>query len=138
MNLIKWLFSRKYRIFYKKFRDTQVAIWEQEFKVAKSRQVREGIRTDRERAIDALAQVSASLEGAKQKKQPKETIQSLEKEKTYFAESVKRYEAQMQMIDDQIRGVAASGDNPGQQGINDTIGMLAELREMYRQFLKDI
>jgi predicted nucleic acid-binding Zn-ribbon protein len=128
------MFNPKKRLFKKKIKDVQNSIWEFEFKVSKSRQVREGIRQDRDRQLEAAERVAATLKG----EEDKAKIEALTKELTIFTENAKRFEQQMQMIDDQIQGIPAKDDNPGQQGINDTLKSLAELREMYKDHIKSL
>ncbi len=121
-------------MFAKKISDVQISIWELDFKVAKSRQIREGVRQDRERAVEALQQVTAKLAGT-----ANETDKAaLQKEADGFTENVRRYEAQIKMIDEQIVGKPAAGEDPGVEGINDRIRALSELREMYKQYLTTI
>lgn len=126
--------SRKYRFFKHKIDAVQEAIWEQDFKVSKSKQIREGIREDRERAIEAVQKVTAAIHAEKDKSEKS----ALEKEKEAFTDNVKRYEGQMKMIDEQINGVPAKGEDPGIEGIKDRIKALAELREMYKQYIASL
>lgn len=130
--MLKKLFNKKYRFFSGKVFDVTRSIWEYEFKIAKTLQVREGIRQDRDRAIEAIIQIDARLKGSKDKKEK----DVLTKELDGMKENVRRYEAQMTMLDNQVNGVKAEGNNPGEQGLNDTIASLAELREMYKSYLK--
>lgn len=134
MNILKYATSKKYRVFAKKMRDVQISIWELDFKIAKSRQIREGVRQDRERMMGALV----NLEAAYKDEKDKARLATLDTEKAALTENARRYEAQIRMVDEQINGVAAEGDNPGQEGILDRIRALAELREMYKQYLTTI
>lgn len=134
MKVLKYLTSKKYRFFAKKVRDVQYNIWDLDFKVAKSRQVREGVRQDRDRCIEAVQNIETKIKEAKEG----DDIQKLTAERDGIADNARRFEAQMKMIDDQIQGVPAEGTNPGQQGINDTIRSLAELRNMYREHMAQI
>ncbi len=127
------MFNRKKRFFKKKVNDVQASIWEFEFKVSKSRQVREGVRLDRDRAVEAIARVESAIEGAE-----KEKKEGLEKEMAYLNDNVRRYEAQMKMIDDQINGIPANGEDPGEQGILETIKGLVELKSMYQDYITHI
>lgn len=134
MNYIKYATNRKYRIFAKKIKDVDATIWDFEFKVAKSRQVREGVRQDRDRAVEAALHVGRQLEA----KPAGVDLKKLESDKAALEDNAKRYEAQMKMVDEQINGVPAKGVDPGQQGILDTIASLVELREMYKSYLNTI
>lgn len=128
------MFNKKKKFFKQKIEAVQKTIWDLEFKVAKSGQVREGIRQDRDRAKEHLNILEARLKN----KLEKEEKAKLEAEKTKFEDDVKRYEAQMQMIDAEINGVKAEGSNPGQAGILDTLASLAELKQMYHQHIKTL
>lgn len=136
MNLLTWLLSRKYRYFNRKVIDVQNSIWEYEFKVNKSRQIREGIRQDRDRAMETSQQIEVALK-AEKKGEKKE---SLEKELATFIDSVKRYEAQMKMIDAQIQGGEdnRSESNPAGIGVLEQIKSLTELKLMYIDYLSRI
>lgn len=128
------MLSRKYRYFARKVVAVQNSIWEVDFKIAKSRQIREGVRQDRDRAVEAAQQITAAIAAAVDDAQKAE----LEKQHEAQLENKRRYEAQIKMIDDQINGVPASGENPGQEGLMDTLKAYAELREMYKSFLNSI
>lgn len=134
MNIIKHITNRKYRFFARKVKDVTASIWEYEFKVAKSRQVREGVRQDRDRSLEAVAQIQARIGGSTDP----EEMKALEMEKAVHEDNAKRYEAQMRMIDEQINGTPVNGEDAGTQGIMDTIAGLAELRLMYQDYLKRI
>ena len=136
MNILKWLTSEKYRFFYTKFRNVQKSMWELDFKIAKARGLREGIRQDRDRAIEASGNIDNRLKSGETL--DADTSAQLLKQKDDLLDSVKRYEAQMKMIDNQINGVPAEGENPGENGHMDTLGSLAELRVMYKDYLNQI
>ena len=130
MNYYKWITNRQYRYFSRKVRDVQNSIWEYSFKVSKSRAIREGIRMDRDRAMQAAANVEDALKTA-----PADKKEDLEKSLAGNKENATRYEAQMKMIDDQINGGAATQDNPAGIGILEQIKSLTELRLMYIDYL---
>lgn len=131
MNILKYVFDAKYRFFARKVKAVTKQIWDYEFKVEKTMQIREGIRRDRDSLIDAQHKLEAAFKAAPNDKKV---------EADYLAvnDNIKRFEAQMKMLDDQINGVPANGDNPGENGVNDTIASLAELRQMYKQYLTKI
>lgn len=128
------LFNHKYRFFKKKLLNCQEAIWENDFKVAKSRQIREGVRQDRDRIADTIHSLGVQLKTETDKKKKSQLEESIKA----FEDTKKRYEAQMKMVDDEINGVPASENDPGREGINDRIKAYAELREMYKSYLKSI
>jgi hypothetical protein len=125
------IFNAKYRFFKKKISDVQKTIWEREFKVVKSRQVREGVRQDRDRAIEALNSMKNQKDVA--------TKEVAEKEQAAFEDNIKRYEAQMAMIDKQINGYTAKNENEESVvGLLEEIRSYIELREMYKQYISEI
>lgn len=129
------MFNAKKSFFKKKLVDCQKVIWELEFKIAKSRQLREGIRQDREFAVENVAQIEARL---KQKDISKEEKEQLETSLAIHKDNVQRYERQITMVDNEINGIPANGEDPGQEGIKDRIAGYAELREMYKSYLKTL
>lgn len=126
------MFNKKKALFKRKIVDVQNSIWEMEFKVFKARQLREDSRQQRDRAVEAAGNISRLLLTEKDEAKKK----GMEAEKAKFDERIKQYEGQMKLIDDQINGISAVGDNPGQQGLMDTIRGLVELRQMYKDHLK--
>lgn len=128
------LFNSKYRFFNKKVKDVTKSIWELEFKIEKSRQVREGVRQDRDKTMEFIYQTKAHLEGTTDK----ELKEKLQADITLAENNSTRYEAQMKMIDNQINGRPVEGEDPGEQGIMDTVKSLIELRGMYKDYLKKL
>lgn len=135
MNILKWLTNEKYRFFYAKIGAVQKSIWDLDFKIEKSRQVREGVRQDRDRAIESLNMINTRLKAEDISPEEKE---KLEQDLAIYTDNVSRYERQMKMIDGQIQGVPAQGENPGEQGILETIASYAELKAMYKHYLKNL
>lgn len=125
------MFNKKKKFFKHKVRAVTKQIWDFEFKVEKTLQIREGIRQDRDRLIDAKHKNDAALKAT-----PKD--EKLLKEAAEIADTIKRYESQMKMLDDQITGGAVSEENPAGIGINEQISSLAELRKMYQDYILKI
>lgn len=121
----------KKSFFKKKITSVTKQIWDYEFKVEKTLQIREGIRQDRDRLLDAKQKIEAALKATPD---DKDKIAEFEK----IVDTIKRYEAQMKMLDDQIAGGVPSEDNPAGQGINEIISSLAELRRMYSDYTNKI
>ncbi len=137
MHLFKYLFNRQYRLFHKKIKQVQASIWEHEFKIAKSRQIREGVRQDRDRAMEAMHQIDVMLKANEEGKTDKiaeDALVKIQQDRANLEENARRYELQMRMIDEQIMGRPAIGEDPGVQGIMDTIKALIELQKMYRDY----
>lgn len=134
MNIFKQLTSWKYRLFTRKIRDVQVAMAETEFKVAKARQIREGVRQDRDRAAQAVFNINTVLE----KEADKDKREQLQKELNVNTENMKRYEAQMEMVDKQINGFSGSPEAEPVIGEMEKLASYAELLKMYRQYRETI
>jgi len=134
MNIIKYAFNRKYRFFYDKYTKVEKSIWEHDFKILKSRQIREGVRQDRDREVENRNILETKL--------PKETDEkvkeSLAEQLKVSTEKITRYEAQMKMVDAQINGVKPNDDNTGVVGVLETIESLSELRKMYREYFRNL
>lgn len=130
MNIFKYLTNKKYRFFSEKVVSVQRALWDLEFKVAKSRQVREGVRQDRDRAIEVQQHLTARIAQEKDEKIKKE----YETQLADMVEKQKRYEQQMKMTDDQIAG--SNGDETHEPviGIIEQLNSYAELRNMYKDY----
>lgn len=140
MNILRYIFNWKYRLFIKKIWDVRQSIAEFEFKVAKSRGLRESVRLERDRAIEALQVVENKLKlhMGMTAENFTQSNEMLEKEKAGLTNQVQRFEVQMKMIDEQINGIVANGENEGQMGILDTIQGLVELKGMYKSYLQQL
>lgn len=130
MNIYKWFTNRKYRVFCRKIKDSDVAIWECDFKIAKSRYMRESARMERDKAMDAIHNVENALKGVSNKQER----EKMEKDKEMAQDLVKKYEKQMEMIDGQIEGVQASETTLAQPGLKEVLENLVELRSMYKDY----
>jgi septal ring factor EnvC (AmiA/AmiB activator) len=118
----------KKQFFKKKIERVQYDTWELEFKLAKSRYIREGVRQDRDRAIEALNNIEAAL-----KAEPTDR-KKVEAERDALLENVKRYEAQMDMIDKQINGYEGDDTHEPVIGLIEQLASLAELKSMYKSY----
>lgn len=130
----KYLTSAKYRFFKRKLYAVQATMWETEFKIAKSRQVREGVRQDRDRAKEAINQLEAGLASAKDADQREYMQNELFKHK----ENVERYEKQMKMVDDQINGAVGDAEHEPVIGLLEQVKSYVELKLMYEQYISEI
>lgn len=129
------LFNRKKRYFLGKFWTLQRQIWELEFKKHSTLEIRELIRFDRDRLMESVDALNVEL-----KKEHKDgTKEELEKRKAEFEDTIKRYEAQMKMLDEEVTGLPyKSPEDPGKQGIDDTIASLMETKKMVEGYMKTI
>lgn len=119
----------KTQFFKKKIDRVQYETWEVEFKLAKSRQIREGVRQDRDRAIEALGNIETALKTAPEDKK-------LLDEQSAFQDNIKRYEAQMEMLDKQVNGFQGDETHEPIIGLIEQLASLAELKSMYKSYIK--
>lgn len=124
----------KKKFFKSKIERVQYETWEIEFKVAKSRQVREGVRQDRDRAIETVRILSERMKNEKNK----ETKKKLQSEHDTFFENISRYEKQMEMLDNQINGYAGDDIHEPVIGLIEQLASLAELKTMYTDYVKKV
>lgn len=128
------MFNRKARFFKDKIDAVEKTGWEVEFKIAKARQVREGVRQDRDREVEALMNLNKAVEGEKDKEAKKQ----LQDRAAVVTENVTRFEKQMKMIDDQINGVVGSETQEMQIGLLEQLQSYAELKLMYQDYIKNL
>lgn len=128
------MFNQKKKYFKLKARNVQKMIWDLEFKIFKVRELREGIRLDRDRALETVHALDAEI---KRDHEP-ETLKELEAQKKLHQENAERFEKQLKMLDVEIEGQPAEGDNPGVQGINDQLAGLRELVKMINEYLREL
>lgn len=128
------MFNTKKRFFKNKVKEVNKYIWDLEFKIEKSRQVREGIRLDRDKAVETVIQLETQLKNTTDSK----LKESLEAQKKHNEENIPRYEAQMKMIDAEINGGQPTEENPAGIGIIERIKSFIELREMYKDYAKKL
>lgn len=128
------MFNTKKKFFKSKITDVDRYIWDLEFKIEKSRQIREGIRLDRNRALESVVQLDTQLKNTTDEKEK----EGLEKQKQELVDKANRYESQMKMIDNEINGGQPTEDNPAGIGIMEKIKSFIELREMYKDYIKKI
>lgn len=119
--------------FKEKLEYTNKQIWEIEFKINTSRKIREDIRLARDRIASGLQSLEESAKLA-QGDEKKKLEDKLKEEK----ETLKRYEAQMDLVDREIVGVEPTEENPGQQGLQHHLESHIELREMVKEYIKTL
>jgi len=123
----------KKRFFKDKLEGTEKAIWEQEYKMIKAKKLREEVRQERDRFKEQEAKLTDYLKTATGK-DAQQFSEELDKVKV----EVKKYEAQMQMVDDQINGIPANGDDPGEDGIIDLMAVLTQRKESLKDYIRTL
>lgn len=120
MNIIKYITNPRYRFFQKKISDVTKSLWELDFKISKARGMREASRQARDRTADTLHKMKAAPSTP-------ELVTQIEAGEA----ELKGYEAQMQLVDDQVNGT--EGEDP-QKGLMEYMEGLADLKAMYREY----
>jgi len=134
------MFNKQKKHFREKLVGVDKMIWDMEFKREKTRTVREEIR-------QVYDQSKAKLHAKEEQiKQQAETptmeageIARLDDDKVLLEKDIKRYEEQMAGLDIEVNGAAPSSDYPeGIQGINIQIDSLQELKQMLKEYIKNL
>lgn len=123
------MFNKKLKYFKQKLANVDKALWDLEFKREKSAQVREEIRLKRDRLVETQNHLA---------QQVKKEGDDASKELSKVTDDIKRFEAQINMIDVEIYGKEPTAEDVGQQGINDQIDSLNELKQMVKEYIKTI
>ena len=131
------------RAYFKgKLQGVDRAVWDLTFKIFKTREIREGVRRDRDDRKMKLETLGERIVIESKTGGLKETnideFKRLEDQKVLLERDVKRYEDQMRMLDVELEGERPSGDIVGSPGINDQIDSLVELREMLKDWVKRV
>lgn len=129
----KYLTNQQYRFFKRKLYQVQASIWEAEFKTAKSRQVREGVRQDRDRAKEAMNQITAGIPTAQG-----DGLKKMQADLDALTDNVQRYEAQMAMVDKQINGFMGDETHEPVIGLLEQIKSYVELKLMYISYMSEL
>ena len=134
-----WLVERKMthkRHFKLKSEATGKMIWDMEFKVFKSLQVREEIRQEYDMMNSRIEAMTKGLKGFKGKKAEKA---SAEDQLALAKRDLARFESQMKQIDIEINGSKPTADLPdGHQGTVTDIDILRELRGQVDSYVKSL
>ena len=108
-------------------------ICDMEFKVFKTKEIREGVRKEYDHMsarIDALKTQISNFEG---KEEDKKTI---EDQKTISERDAEKIKNQLLSLDVEIYGQKPTNDNPeGISGITEQIGSLRELHQMLKDWI---
>lgn len=122
--------------FKSKLKATREMRWDMEFKVFKTREIREEVREqyDTTKAkVFNLEQLRDAIEAGKPEREP------LQKDIDKLTEDAKRYEGHMRQLDVEVSGAAPSADYPeGALGATDQIESLRELEGMLSDYIKTL
>lgn len=125
--------SKKQR-FEQKLEVTQNMIEDLEFKIFKTKEIREDVRKEYSNAQARLSAIISSIENFKGEEGDKARI---EDQKVLCERDISRYEAQMKELDLEVNGSKPTNDYPdGVTGIYHQIDSLRELQEMLKDWVK--
>lgn len=111
-------------------------IYDLEFKVFKTKEIREDVRKEYDMMNSRVAALNIQIENFKGNEGDKKRI---EDDKVRAERDLKRFEAQMIGLDKEIFGEKPNAENPdGATGINDQIDSLRELQSMIKSWIKSL
>lgn len=128
----------KKRYFNGKLQGTRQMKWDLEFKVFKTREIREEIRQQYDQMLSRIEGYKQQLENwpAEQPEEEKKRVEDL---KVLAERDAERYMKQMQMLDAEVDGLKPTSDNPaGQVGVSEQIDSLHEVESMLKDYLKTL
>ena len=129
--------SKKFH-FKGKQEGTQRMIWDLEFKVHKTKEIKEEIRQEYDFMQSRIASTETQIKDFPKDKDPAEKAR-LEDQKKLAERDRDRFENQMKSLDLEINGAKKSKEYPdGVQGINSQIDSLRELVEMLKSWRKGL
>ena len=136
--VIPYLPTTEKRHFKQKMEGVQKMVWDLNFKIFKSREIREGIRVLYDQNKARLSTIETSI-----KDWPKEKDigdrKRLEDQVVLLKKYIERNESQLKSLDREITGEKPSPEYPeGMQGINDQVDSLQELKQMLKDWTKTL
>mgnify|MGYP001574832216 CR=1 FL=1 len=110
-------------------------IWDLEFKVFKTREIREDVRREYDQSKSRLSILEEQITNWPKDKDEGDR-KRLEDQVVLLKRDVERFEAQMKQLDLEVNGAKPSMEYPdGVQGINHQIDSLQELKGMLKEWL---
>lgn len=117
---------------------TNKMIWDLEFKISKTKMIREDIREEYDSMNARKATVENQLKNWP-KKQEEGERKRLEDQLVLIERDLTRFKAQMEALDNEVYGAKKSNENPdGIRGITQDIESYRELIEMLKDHIKSI
>lgn len=140
MNIIKYIFSWKYRYFLQKKRGVEKMIEDLCFKRSKTQMIREEVRQEYDKSRAKLDILQTQIKAQKETPTMEEgEIKRLDDQEVLLKRDVERYEAQIKMLDLDVQGTKPTNEYPdGVTGINHQIDSLRELQVMLKEYIKQI
>lgn len=141
------MFNSQKRYFKKKLKAIQCQIWDYEFKRFKTAELREDVRKEYDAAKSRLevlkTQINAELQDGRafdsKTHELTDEHKRLNDQRDLLEKDIKKMEGQIDSLDEEINGAKPSESNPqGVNGITQIIDSLRELREMVKDYLKQV
>ena len=134
------MFNKKKRYFKKKLQAVQNAIFDLEFKRFKTLEIREGIRKEYDNLRSRLEVLNTQIEKESAPKGLRETaideFKRLEDQKVILEKDIETKKNQMEGLDAEVNGLAASAENQATPGINHQLDAYRELAGMIKEYVK--
>lgn len=121
----------KKRQFEEKIKQVQATIWDLQFKLHKTAEIREDVRKEYDQA-------QAQLHSLKERKdESKEAKAQTQKEIEFYEGAANRFKAQLENLDIEMHGLTATPENPeGYTGIQQQIESYEELKAMLSNYVR--
>lgn len=142
LDLFRWFQGKrldsKKAHFKNKLLGTYRLIWDLEFKVFKTKEIREGIRQEYDNMSSRIASLEDQIKNWPSDKDQGEKAR-LEDQKVIAARDRDRFQHQMASLDAEVHGLKPSNENPnGMVGILEQIDSLRELAGMLKDHIKTL
>lgn len=125
----------KKSVFKAKLQQTRQMIWDLEFKIFKTREIREDIRQNYDQMLSRIAAYDEQIANWPADADPAERAR-IEDQKTLAQSDADRFIRQMQMLDAEVDGLKPTADNPnGQVGISEQVDSLREVESMVKDYI---
>lgn len=131
----------KRRHFKNRLAASKQMMWDLEFKIAKTKQMREGIRVEYDAAKSRHFNIEEQFKEEKTSGAtiPEEQRKQLVDQKTVLERDIPRLEQALLQLDAEIEGVKPSAENPhGSAGVQNQIDQLRELHGMLEDHIKSV
>lgn len=124
--------------FLGKLRGTRNMIWDLQFKVFKTREIREEVRQEYDYMMSRIATFEDRIKNWPEGEDPEEKARLVD-QKQIAERDAERFLAQMKQLDIEVEGAKPNAENPdGATGIVQQIDSLKELEGMLRDWIKEL
>ena len=124
--------------FKRKLEGTKAMIWDLQFKVFKTREIREDIRQEYDQMKSRIDALDTQIKNWPSD-QPEAERKAKEDQKVLAERDAERFLLQMKMLDEEVEGAKPTAENPdGKVGIVNQIDSLRELEGMLKDYIKEL